>query len=209
MAASEQQPESNTTPLKRRQLKSELPFRSSTIHQTLKQNTLEAASTAKETLYRIPLLTQNGVEFLDIVDPCTLLASNDDPQENQGNSSGIEGLDWSQIDPALLANCTSMPSSAPSYFGRNDEMVVCSSGSVDGGTSSRRVVVKYLYKVESVGVDSAKEFLPRLEDRILNELQSLCGAAGSSGYNFVSIESAPNDKEIAAGKSCGLCCDVK
>lgn len=211
--ASPEKTVSSTKSLIRRHLKPEsLPFRSSPAA-ALKQNTLQAAnatsSSAREATYRIPFLTQHGVEYFDIVDPCSLLASNDDPRVE--DQVGIQGLDWSNIDPSLLANCTSMPSSAPSFVGGRGG-VVC--GTAEDG-DSKSVLVKYVYKVETMGVQSAQEFLPGLEGRILNEMQSLCGSgssvsssatgagssAGSSGaYSFVGIESAPDDVEITTSE---------
>jgi hypothetical protein len=197
-AAADQLPIMKTKTLPRRHLK---PIRhTSTLVATTKQNTLQAASDARETAYSIPFLTQNGVEFFDVVDPCSLLASNDDPRVDQ--QIGIEGLDWSQMDMALLANCTSMPSSAPSYVGHDGsksdrDEVFC--GVVVGTDNLQSVVVKYVYKVETLSVSTASEVLPELEGKLLDELQnSLCGTAN---VGLVSIESFPEDVEIATGKT--------
>lgn len=178
---------SNMKPLTRRQLK---PESRTTPAATLKQNTVNAANQAatavKETSYRIPFLTQHGVEYFDIVDPCTLLASNDDPRVEE--QIGIEGLDWSNVDPSLLANCTSMPSSAPSYFGDGTSITCPNTPSTVG----KEVVVTYVYKVETANAASSSLFLPKLEREILEQLVDKCN---SEGYSLVSIKSTPDDVE--------------
>ena len=126
---------------------------------------------------------------------------------------------------SLLANCTSMPSGAPSVglFGRGVE-VVCTSGAPLDDGDLQSVVVKYVYKVESKGVSSASEFLPELEEKILSGLNDMCGGgisrgagAGASGASdsgssgsgsngsgssgIASIESYPEDIEITTGEN--------
>lgn len=118
---------------------------------------------------------------------------------------------------SLLANCTSMPSGAPSVGLGGREEVFCGVDASVGG-ELQSIVVKYVYKVESKGVSSASEFLPELEGKILNELNDLCGnvssggsGAGASGASetgssgtgsgVTSIESYPEDVEITTGKN--------
>ncbi|KAL3795022.1 hypothetical protein HJC23_006343 [Cyclotella cryptica] len=192
------------------------------------QTTVNAALQAQNTANSIPPLTQNGIisfenadpfTHLDSIDPCSLLASNDDPKDSQ--ESGIAGLDWTEIDPALLANCTSRPSSAPSYVipgaGHDggsktnmigDTSIVCDEASKGPsphapviGSAQQSVSVTYVYKMETANASSVSSLLPKLEGNILNELSNLCKT--SHEYSVVSIESAPDDVEITTG-SCNV-----
>ena len=202
--------------LSRRQLKSDPSL---TITAQTKQGIQHAATTVKETAYSLPFLTQNGVEYMDITldDPCSLLASNDDPDENKdvATNEGIQGLDWDRVDLALLANCTSMPSGSPSYDRGISTMAVCSRDGnsaemkydEEGDDTVQNVVVTYVYKVETTAeVVSSNEFLEEMEGRILNEMKSkLCGGGGggSSSMGGTTGESGTGESNSSGGDGSG------
>lgn len=145
-------------------------------------------------------------------DPCSLLASNDDPDD--AASGGIEGLDWDRVDMALLANCTSMPSGSPSYGGGTSTLAVCSSsGSIssiekENNFAQSSVVVTYVYKVQTdAGVVSPDEFLEEMEGRILNEMKSkMCGGShggieGTAGESGSGESSSGTSFSTSTGES--------
>ena len=189
---------------------------------------MNAAFQAQNTANSIPPLTQNGIisfenadpfTHLDTTDPCRLLASNDDPKDSQ--ESGVGGLDWSQIDPALLANCTSRPSSAPSYVipgsghdggSKTNELgstsIVCDEVFSSKGPSpntaviesaQQSVLVTYVYKVETANASSVSSILPKLEGNILNEFVEVCKM--SREYSVISVESTPDDAVVNSGET--------
>ena len=174
-------PKQNIKALVRRELKSE----SSTFDQT----SYLVNQTHQKSLDR----ESAGVEFFNDVDPCSLLASNDDPHVDQ--QLGIEGLDWTQMDKSLFANCTRKSTTIKS--------ISCDSSDYSMGTSNSTfdtvtVPVMFVYEVETVNVSSTSSFLPILEENILMKLGKKCEMFEM--YGILGMHSTPEDVEMKNGK---------
>lgn len=65
-------------------------------------------------------------------------------------------------------------------------------------TSTKEVLVSYVYEVETASGASSSMFLPKLEGKILKEI--VMETCQNDGYTLLSIKSAPDDVKVSTGK---------
>jgi hypothetical protein len=76
----------------------------------------------------------------------------------------------------------------------SDIFVVSSNATID----TSKVLVVYLYEVETANVSSTTSFLPILEESILIQLSEKCKMLGM--YGVIGMDSTPEDIEMKRGK---------